>query len=68
MAKPTRKEYLQSLADKLRTDKQYEFEIQFRGRGGWWGEPNEVRWIGDAGEFLGMDWREAEKAIKSLLG
>jgi hypothetical protein len=64
--KQPRREYLQELADSLRTDYQYEFYIEFRGRGGWYGVAN--RWIGDTGEFLGYNWQSAEYSLKQILG
>ena len=64
----TRLSYLQSLADSLRTPDQYEFTIEFRGRGGWWAIPLEARWFHDTGEYLGQNWREAAATLQRILG
>lgn len=64
----TRREHLQNLCDTLRTPDQCEFCVEWRGRGGWWAEPSEARWFDDEGEWIGADWRQAEAAMRKLLG
>lgn len=63
-----RHEYLQNLCDEIRLDYQHEFLIKFRGRGGWRAISREVRWFGDNGEYLGQNWKQAERQIRLLLG
>jgi hypothetical protein len=62
----TKTEYLQNLADSLKSDRDYEFVIEFRPFMGWFAVPDEQRWIGDRGEYLGLDWKQAEYTIRSL--
>jgi len=66
--KQSRREYLQELANSLRTDDQYEFYIEFRGRGGWYGVSEYPRWFGDTGLLLGYNWQSAEYSLKQILG
>jgi hypothetical protein len=66
--KQSRAEYLQQLADSLRTPEQYQFSIEFRGRGGWFAVADERRHFCDNGEFLGYNWQQAEKTLRTLLG
>lgn len=58
---------LQAIADELRTDDQYEFEIEYRGGAGWWASC-EARWIGDEGEYLGRDFESAKSTLYLILG
>ena len=64
----TRTEYLQQIADELRTDYQYQFTIEYRRGSGWWAVADEMRYWYDEGEYLGRDWKEAEDTLNSLLG
>ena len=65
--RPNKTTQLQNLADELRTDEQYNFQIQWRGNG-FWAIPDESRWIGDDGEYLGPKKFEAEISLRALLG
>ena len=65
----TAQERLQSLADSLRTSEQWEFSIEFRGsRSGWWAIAECPRWFNDEGEYLGANWKAAEKTLRLILG
>ena len=72
-------EYLQHLSDKLKshlrpsvltgvieTQQRILRFVEFRGAGGWWAVASDCRWFGDAGEYLGRNWQQAEKTIKYL--
>ena len=63
----TKTERLQSLAYELRTDDQHEFWIEFRPNQGWYAV-TEARWVGDDGEYLGRDYREARVSLYAILG
>jgi hypothetical protein len=67
MARITRAIYLQNLVDSLREPVNYKFTIEFRPFQGWFAVPDEPRWFGDDGEYLGARWQDAVRAIKSLL-
>lgn len=64
----TKREILQKLLDSLTgEDAIYgEWYLEFRGRGGWWVNADDSRYIGDNGEYLGQDWRDAKQGIKQL--
>jgi hypothetical protein len=59
---------LQALALELRTDYQYRFWIEYRPGHGWYGVAEEPRWIGDEGEYLGSNYRDARESLYSILG
>lgn len=60
----SKKQKLQALADCLRTEDQYQFEVVWRGFSGWWA----VRYYGDRGEYLGQTFAEARLTLARLLG
>lgn len=60
------REILQDLIDQLKPENSYDFEIEFRGRGGWWAMPTEARYWGDNGIYLGSNYQEAKKHIIRL--
>lgn len=62
----TRQQYLQDLMD-LKSKKYPEigdWYIEYRPFDGWYAVPSEHRYIGDFGEFLGVNWKQSAKAIK----
>jgi len=66
-----RQQYLQSLVDQPLVDHESSDDpdfwfVEFRGGGGWWAVASDCRWFGDAGEYLGRNWQQAEKTIKYL--
>jgi hypothetical protein len=65
---PTKQEQLQELANELRTDHQHEFWIEYRTNRGWFAVASESRWVGDDGEYLGRDYKEARYELMSILG
>lgn len=64
----TKADYLQRVANELRENDQWDFEIVFRPGKGWYGITEEPRYWGDDGEYLGENWGEAEKALRNILG
>lgn len=63
------RDHLQELANDLRTSEQSEVLIEFRGsRSGWWAIAETPRWFNDEGEYLGSNWKEAEKTLRLILG
>ena len=63
----TKTEKLQKIWDDNKESCHYNFQIIWRGFGGWWAIPDEIRWWGDEGEFLGRSFVEAEVTLRSLL-
>jgi hypothetical protein len=61
-------EKLQTLANELRTDEQYQLWIEYRPNRGWYAVADEARWIGDEGEYLGAVYKDARKGLMSILG
>lgn len=62
------KRQLQVLADSLQTEDHYEFEIVYRGlRSGYWAIPDEPRWYGDEGSYLGDDLKSASRTLRAML-
>lgn len=61
----TKTEKLNALLDEFLKDEHGDVFIEFRPFHGWFaiGEP---RYIGDKGEYLGRDYREAEQTIPFL--
>ena len=64
----TRREYLQDLADELHTEDQFDYVIEYRPFSGWWALPEVMRYFNDEGEYLGLNWRDAEKTLRIILG
>lgn len=66
----TKREQLQKIVDDavIENSDLFEFTVEFRGRGGWWAIPDQLRWFNDCGEFLGHKYEEAESMLKSILG
>lgn len=65
----TKQEQLQKLVDDAceKKPEYYTFHVEFRGRAGWWAIPEERRWFGDAGEYLGANFSAAKKTLFELL-
>lgn len=65
----TKQEQLQKMVDDAcqRNSEYYTFTVEFRGAGGWWAFPDERRWVGDDGEYLGTDFSEAKKTLSIIL-
>ena len=59
---------LQTLANELRTDDQYEFWIEYRPNRGWYAVATESRWFGDDGEYLGAVYQDARAWLMRMLG
>ncbi len=64
----TKTQQLQKVADQLRTPEQWEFEIVWRGFGGWRAVAAESRYFNDEGEYLGDTVSDAEATLRLLLG
>lgn len=65
----TRQQYLQDLMD-LKTKDHPEIGdwlIEYRPFDGWYSVPDEPRYIGDPGEFLGSDWKQSAESIKDFI-
>lgn len=60
----TRREYLQKLWNG--TPLLIEVEIRFVPARGWKVVPMEARYFDDTGDYIGRDWREAERYIRKL--
>jgi hypothetical protein len=67
LMKQTKQEYLQSIWDNLKEPIHFDFVIEFRPGAGWYAIADEPRHFNDDGEYLGRDWREAEKALRKLI-
>jgi hypothetical protein len=65
----TKREQLQKIIDDAVEEKPilYRYYAEFRGRGGWWAVPEQQRFFGDNGEYLGPDFRTAKQTLMSLL-
>jgi hypothetical protein len=65
----TKQEELQKLVDEAceRNSGYYHFHVEFRGGAGWWAVPEESRWFGDAGEYLGANFSAAKKTLSIIL-
>jgi hypothetical protein len=53
---------LQSIADKIDTEKYYSYQVQKR-KDGFYLMPDEARWFGDKGEFMGETFEQAKVNI-----
>lgn len=64
----TKQEQLQQLVDHYieNDDTLYQFSVEFRGRSGWWAVPDEYRYFGDKGEYLGQNFDQAKKTLMLL--
>jgi len=65
--RPNKTERLQQLANELKTLDQYDFLIEWQGSC-FWAHPDEPRWFGDQGEYLGPNYDEARLTLHSILG
>ena len=63
----TKTQQLQQIWDDNKTSDQYDWEIKWRGRAGWWAIPFEARWFLDEGEFLGYNFKSAKATLSFLL-
>jgi hypothetical protein len=63
----TKREQLQAIADDAvkENPEYYNFTIEWKG--GWWAIPEEKRHFNDQGEFLGYNFKQAEKTLLFLL-
>ena len=68
MMKPTKKEQLDKIMAEARNGRKhlYVFEAKFIPRKGWFAIPDEDRWYGDEGEFLGATFKSAIAAAKNI--
>ncbi len=68
MKKPTKKEQLDLILEEARDDRDelYIFEAEFIPTKGWYAIPDEHRWYGDNGDFLGKNFEEAIAAAKNI--
>ena len=64
--RPTRTEHLESLLESLRREEHGEVSIEWRPFRGWW-LTGEKRDFTDEGDYLGANWREAERYLKWFL-
>jgi hypothetical protein len=68
MSKPTKKQQLDAIMADARNGREhlYIFEAEFIPRKGWYAIPDESRWYGDGGDFLGKDFKSAIAAAKNI--
>ena len=68
MRKPTKKEQLDTIMSEARNGREnlYVFESEFIPRKGWFAIPDEARYYGDKGEFLGKTFEGAIAAAKNI--
>lgn len=66
MAKLTRAQYLQENLDEHLNSENGDWFVEYRPFDGWYAIPSDPRWFGDEGEFLGVNWQSALRAIKVL--
>lgn len=66
-AKLTKSQRLQALIDELQRPDQYRLWAEYVPRQGWFAQPDEPRWFGDPGEYLGRNYADAAQAIRRLL-
>lgn len=65
--RPTRTEHLSALLESLRRAEHGDVHVEWRPFRGWY-LVGEARWNGDSGDdFLGREWREAERYLKWYL-
>lgn len=62
----SRTEYLQNLLDSVLQDDHGQWFMEYRPFNGWYACPDEPRYFGDDGVFLGGTWDRAEREIKYL--
>lgn len=55
-------EILQKIADKIDAEKYYQYTVEQK-EDGFYLIPDETRWIGDPGEFMGETFEQAKVAI-----
>ena len=63
----TKRERLQALIDELQRPDQYKLWAEFVHGVGWFAQPEEPRWIGDQGEWLGRNYTDAAQAVRRML-
>lgn len=68
MAKSKTARLQEILEDLLVPGKHGEWNVVYRPGSGYWMEPEESRYFGDEGEFLGEDFETAAKTILLLIG
>lgn len=68
MRKPTKKEQLDLILQEQhsKNPNNYDFYSEFIPRKGWFAISYEIRWYGDAGEFLGATFEDAIAAAKNI--
>jgi len=68
MSKPTKKEQLDLILEErhLENPNTYQFYSEFIPAKGWYAIPEEPRWYGDGGDFLGKNFEEAIAAAKNI--
>jgi len=69
LSKRAEQELLQAIADQAVEDNPnlYQFTIEWRTKTGFWAVPDESRWIGDNGDYLGTDLATAKKVLEENL-
>jgi hypothetical protein len=65
----TKRDRLQKMVDDAveNNPDYHSFSVEFRGRAGWWAIPEDCRYFGDQGEYLGQDFKSAERTLGALL-
>lgn len=65
----TRQQYLQDLMDLKSKDHPEigDWYIEYRPFDGWYSVPDDPRYIGDPGEFLGVNWKQSAESIKDFI-
>ena len=66
MATKSVQQRLQTLVDELTKPEHYKFEV-YRKSDGYYLIPDETRWLGDKGDYIGPSFEEAEKEIRLIL-